>query len=580
VSGSGDAGSLPGDAGSLPGDAGSLPGDAGSLPGDSSAAHDHSALAMTVRTTTSAGEDGPAWETDSSADLPGGWRFESQRWLATLNPGRTQREYQKAISYFFITAGVPQEISGLTFDLLLAYRGALALRATAHAETQPRRTARSGPRATITGGNSAELDREKSGEAFDQPSSTSSSISSPPGPLSPATVNVRLTALRQFLVYCALYGSATTLSADRIRAALRRLSVERRRPYQTLAEPEWELFLAMALLPSQRVKQSEPTILQSQSTRLPGPWGITRAARDEAQRQLSERGEAQRQLSERGEGEEPERFDTRDVEADIASGAQKPIRSRAGLTGERTARRDYALLALALATGLRAIELASLDVGDLSREWRAGAEEWWLILPDSKTKGQSGGRTLPLAPELAQIVRDYLEVTGRQWERPEDRETPLFLSGASRNIRSRLSATQRQTDEGAVPPPLAMRRLSPGQIRLIVDRVETQWQARYLGAGRKGARRSGDVRRISPHALRHSTAVALLEGNQATGRPPASVEHVRGWLGHLDIRTTQGYLAHLDARRHRRPFMLSPVSTGQVSTGQVSTGPRDDAEDT
>ena len=527
--------------------------DSEGLPGNSSAAQDHSALAMTVRTTTSNGGDGAAWETESSADLPGGWRFESQRWLATLNPGRTQREYQKAISYFFTTSGVPEEICGLTFDLLLAYRGALALRATAHAETQPRRAARSGPRATIAGATPAQLDGETSGEAFDQPASTSFGTSSPPGPLSPATVNVRLTALRQFLVYCALYGSATTLSADQIRAALRRLSVERRRPYQTLAEPEWELFLATALLPSQRVKQSEPTILQSQSTRLPGPWGITRAARDEARRLLSER----------SDGEEPERFDARDVEADAASGAQKPIRSRAGLTGERTARRDYALLALALATGLRAIELASLDVGDLSREWRAGAEEWWLILPDSKTKGQSGGRTLPLAPELAQILRDYLEVTGRQWERPEDRETPLFLSGASRNISSRLSATQRQTDEGAVPPRLTMRRLSPGQIRLIVDRVETQWQARYLGAGRRGGRRSGDVRRISPHALRHSTAVALLEGNQATGRPPASVEHVRGWLGHLDIRTTQGYLAHLDARRHRRPFTLSPVFSGQ-----------------
>ena len=72
---------------------------------------------------------------NSEADLPGGWRFESQRWLATLNPGRTQREYQKAVSYFFVTPGVPQQIAALTFDLLLAYRGALAMRATAHAES-------------------------------------------------------------------------------------------------------------------------------------------------------------------------------------------------------------------------------------------------------------------------------------------------------------------------------------------------------------------------------------------------------------------------------------------------------------
>jgi hypothetical protein len=52
--------------------------------------------------------------------------------------------------------------------------------------------------------------------------------------------------------------------------------------------------------------------------------------------------------------------------------------------------------------------------------------------------------------------------------------------------------------------------------------------------------------------------MALLEGNDTAGRPPASVEHVRGWLGHFDIRTTQGYLAHLEGRKHRRPFTLAP----------------------
>jgi hypothetical protein len=56
-------------------------------------------------------DDGDSGGSASEADLLGGWRFESQRWLATLNPGRTQREYQKAISYFFATPGVPQRIA-------------------------------------------------------------------------------------------------------------------------------------------------------------------------------------------------------------------------------------------------------------------------------------------------------------------------------------------------------------------------------------------------------------------------------------------------------------------------------------
>jgi integrase len=527
------------------------------------------AHALTVRADQMDGAtDGWDESADSeqfSADQPGGWRFESQRWLATLNPGRTQREYQKAVSYFFTTLAVPQEISALTFDLLLAYRGALALRATAHAETQPRRPARSVPRSALHRAAPAQLEspaetvaglpEESSWEAHDEDAQHSGiqEPAAPPGPLSPATVNVRLTALRQFLVYCALFGSATTLTPDQIRAALRRLSVERRRPYQTLAEPEWEKFLAAARLPVKRQAEAgaiaHETVI-AQSARPHGPWGVPRAVREEAQAAHLQR-----------------------TMGDESARTEALVRSRAGLTGERTGRRDYALLALALATGLRAIELASLDVGDLSREWRAGEEEWWLILPDSKTKGQSGGRTLPLAPELVEILRDYLEVTGRHWERPEDRETPLFLAGPVKNIQApvRRTLSQQTADAHNTLPRPVTRRLSPSQIRLIVDRVETQWQARYAGADGKRGRRSGDARRISPHALRHSTAIALLEGNQSTGRPPASVEHVRGWLGHLDIRTTQGYLAHLDARRQRRPFTLSPVASSSGNT-------RDDTE--
>src|SRR5262249_1021369 len=67
----------------------------------------------------------------------GTWRQELPGWLATLNPGRTQHEYEKAVGYFFATPGVPAALSGLSFELLLAYRGALALRATPHRD--PRR---------------------------------------------------------------------------------------------------------------------------------------------------------------------------------------------------------------------------------------------------------------------------------------------------------------------------------------------------------------------------------------------------------------------------------------------------------
>jgi integrase len=441
------------------------------------------------------------------------WRQELPRWLASLNPGRTRREYEKAIGYFFATPGVPAVLAELSFDLLLAYRGALALRATS--ERDRRGMARSRASAG-TSGSSALLQEAAQpvleGHAPAPEGDGAPAAPSQQGPLAPATVNIRLTALRQFLSYGAMAGSLPQLTPDRIRAALRRLSIERRRPYQVLAEPEWEQFLAAARAPLEQPAS---------------PWGTPRAARMPA-------------------GQLPTRL----------------TRSRAGLTGAKTAQRDHALIALALATGLRAVELSELDVGDLRREFHAGHEEWWLVLPDAKTKGQRGGRTLPIAPGLLETLRAYLADTGRAWERTADRQTPLFLSAGRRRAYATANTAGEENQDGSPPEPRAYRRLSPNDIGRIVDRVESQWLAMQGDEpGGVEKRTRGESRVISPHALRHSTAVALLEGNDEAGRPPASVEHVRGWLGHFDIRTTQGYLAHLEARRHRRPFALSPITS-------------------
>lgn len=473
------------------------------------------------------------------------WRRELQRWLATLNPGRTPHEYEKAVRYFFETPGVPETLRDLTFDLLLAYRGALALRATPHHQ-QPRARPAQAPSPLIADteqssrlvGETHLLSAQDGDREEDEPrehanAPTSHTPRDTNGPLAPATVNIRLTALRQFLCWCALNGVLPQLTAERIRGALRRLSIERRRPYQVLAEAEWEGFLAAALTAEGVQTRDRDEAVHDRTNeddapvRRGGPWGRTRAERAASQCPSA----APQSLRATG-------------------GNEKADGTHGRLTGRHTRQRDHALIALALGAGLRAIELTSLDVGDLKRERHAGQEEWWLVLPDEKTKGQHGGRTLPLATSLVETLLAYIQATGRRWESASDRATPLFLSTHGQSgsgARETLSATSRQ------------RRLSPSHVRLIVDRVERQWR-QSLERERGEDVLAGEGRAISPHALRHSTAVALLEGNEAQGRPPASVEHVRGWLGHFDIRTTQGYLAHLDARRHRRPFTLTPTS--------------------
>ena len=484
----------------------------------------------------------------SSQPIHRTWDQELPRWRATLNPGRTGHEYEKALRYFFETPGVPQRLTELTFDLLLAYRGALALRAASRDRPEAPQRPAGAPRffdAQLGAAWTAALPEHDAGAAAGD-GSRERLRHSGSGLLAPATVNIRLTALRQFLVHCASLGLLPSLTPDRIRSALRRLSIERRRPYQILAEHEWASFLQAALAPARDVIKpaAPPTESSSDFPRgktRPGPWGLSRAERAEAR------------ASGRRQGD-PKSEATSDRTPGAPKTSSSLSRSRGGLTGARTAQRDHALLSLALATGLRAIELISLDVGDLVREWHEGREEWWLVLPDAKTKGQHGGRTLPLAPSLVETLLAYVQATGRRWEQGGDRKTPLFLS-------HHVGRSDERSASGATTPKSTRsvageRRLSTTQVREIVDRVEAQWLAARDDAP-IGSGIAGESRAISPHALRHSTALALLEGD-GVARPPASVEHVRGWLGHFDIRTTQGYLAHLDARKHRRPFTIDP----------------------
>ncbi|WP_147916509.1 tyrosine recombinase XerC [Ruania zhangjianzhongii] len=159
------------------------------------------------------------------------------------------------------------------------------------------------------------------------------------------------------------------------------------------------------------------------------------------------------------------------------------------------ATRDWAVLELLYATGVRVSELVGADVTDLN----LGDRLLRVLGKGDKERMVPFGRPASTAVERWLAVREHLLVTG-----PTD-SGALFLG----NRGGRLGARQ---------------------VRDLVHRTTAL-------AG---------VRDLAPHGLRHSTATHLLDG----GSDLRSVQEV---LGHASLSTTQRY-THVSTERLRSAF--------------------------
>lgn len=169
--------------------------------------------------------------------------------------------------------------------------------------------------------------------------------------------------------------------------------------------------------------------------------------------------------------------------------------NRDGIAGKR----DYALLCLMATAGLRTIEAARADFGDL----RTVGDSRVLYV---QGKGRSGKDAIvKIAPEVDAAIAVYLKARRDAGERMDD-AAPLFCAAGNRH------------SEGG--------RLTTRSISRI---AKTAMQAAGL-----------DDPRLTAHSLRHTAAtLALLEG--------ASLEEVKAALRHRSISTTLIYAHHLDA---------------------------------
>ena len=147
--------------------------------------------------------------------------------------------------------------------------------------------------------------------------------------------------------------------------------------------------------------------------------------------------------------------------------------------------RDYAILLLLYNTGARASEAAHVSVGDLSLE----ASSVRFLGKGRKT------RLCPLWSHTATVLRDFL---GARLAGPRD--APVFL-----NVRGEP--------------------ITRFGIHAVVVRSAAKAAVRVPSLQGK---------RVSPHTIRHTTAVHLL-------RAGVDINTIRAWLGHVSLETTNRY---------------------------------------
>lgn len=169
-------------------------------------------------------------------------------------------------------------------------------------------------------------------------------------------------------------------------------------------------------------------------------------------------------------------------------------------------RRDHAILTIALQTGLRSSELINLCCNDVILD--TGSH----VRCEGKGRKQ---RSTPLRKDTVKIIKDWLK------EREGSLNDPLF-------------------------PTIRGGRLSRDALEHIVKR--------HTSTASKTCQ-SLIGKRVSPHVLRHSTAMDLLHHG---------VDHmiIALWLGHESVETTQIYI-HADLKMKERALakMSSPTTS-------------------
>jgi site-specific recombinase XerD len=189
---------------------------------------------------------------------------------------------------------------------------------------------------------------------------------------------------------------------------------------------------------------------------------------------------------------------------------------RSSLQGQR----DYTLLLFLYNTGARASEAAQTNIGDLQ-----------LDAAPASVRFLGKGRKVRLCPLWAQTVDVLRGLLGSRLSGRED--APVFL-----NVRR-----QRITRFG---------------IHTLVERTVTRAASATPSLGQKN---------VSPHTIRHTTAVHLL-------RAGVDINTIRAWLGHVSLETTNRY-AQVDLEMKAKALETCALPDAERSTNRTPAWHRD-----
>ncbi|MFN2610545.1 MAG: tyrosine-type recombinase/integrase, partial [Actinomycetota bacterium] len=187
--------------------------------------------------------------------------------------------------------------------------------------------------------------------------------------------------------------------------------------------------------------------------------------------------------------------------------AETALRVMAGADEGRWPERDQLIIVLALTTGLRLEEMATLKIEDLVGD-----------PPDSMNVVGKGNkeRRLPIPGVTQEALALYMPTRASRLEKFRIDAKTLFISTRPRSAgRTKSGETVMSVDA------------TRAGIAYVVDRV-----LRRAGARRRGSR---------VHVLRHTFATLGLRPDATTGHPAYTLRQLQAALGHANLGTIQIY---------------------------------------